>query len=85
MVFFRVNPENDNWKAYNVWGVTATEVEVDVLTGEMYIVRTDLLQDAGLATNPNVRLLFFKLTKLAYFNTSQYGGTWGLGCFPLFI
>ena len=37
--------------------MTATEVEVDVLTGEMYIVRTDLLQDAGLATNPNVRLL----------------------------
>merc|ERR1712080_328907 len=51
---YMVNPENDNWGAYNIWGVTATEVEVDVLTGEMFFVRTDILQDAGLATNPNV-------------------------------
>jgi len=39
---------------YHVWGACVTEVEVDVLTGEMRIVRSDLLEDAGLATSPQV-------------------------------
>lgn len=39
---------------YHVWGAGVTEVEVDVLTGEMYIVRSDLIEDAGLSTSPQV-------------------------------
>ena len=33
--------------AYNTYGVTCTEVELDVLTGEREIVRTDILNDCG--------------------------------------
>ena len=44
----------DNYTGYNVWAVGVTEVEVDVLTGEMYVVRADLLEDAGLSTSPLV-------------------------------
>ena len=31
-----------------------TEVEVDILTGEHHVIRADILEDAGLATNPIV-------------------------------
>merc|ERR1712198_131226 len=39
----------NNYLGYNVWGVNVIEVEVDILTGEMYTVRADVLQDAGLS------------------------------------
>ena len=42
-------------KMYNIWGAVISEVEVDVLTGEMYVRRTDLLEDAGLSTSPQVK------------------------------
>lgn len=32
---------------YNTYGVTCTEVELDVLTGERQISRTDILYDCG--------------------------------------
>ena len=37
-----------------MWGAGITEVEVDILTGQMFVVRTDLLEDAGLSTSPVV-------------------------------
>merc|ERR1712227_941486 len=46
--------EKDKYYGYQVWGVAVTEVEVDILTGEMRTVRTDLLEDAGLSTSPIV-------------------------------
>ena len=42
----------DNYMGYNVWAVGVTEVEVDILTGEMRTVRVDLVEDAGLSTSP---------------------------------
>merc|ERR1711973_685076 len=44
----------NNYLGYNVWGVNVIEVEVDILTGEMYTVRADVLQDAGLSSSPIV-------------------------------
>jgi len=44
----------DNFLGYSIWGVAVTEVEVDILTGEMFIVRADVLEDAGLSTSPQV-------------------------------
>ena len=37
-----------------MWGAVATEVEVDVLTGEMNIRRTDLVEDTGSAISPEI-------------------------------
>merc|ERR1712192_215743 len=46
--------EKDKYYGYQVWGVVVTKVEVDILTGEMRTVRTDLVEDAGLSTSPIV-------------------------------
>ena len=50
----RFEGKKDNYPGYSIWGVAITEVEVDILTGEMYIVRSDVLEDAGLSTSPIV-------------------------------
>ncbi len=39
---------------YYAFGMAATEVEVDVLTGEFQILRTDILHDVGNSLNPNI-------------------------------
>ena len=49
--------KKDKFAGYQVWGVGITEVEVDILTGEMFIVRSDVLEDAGLSTSPQVSYL----------------------------
>jgi xanthine dehydrogenase/oxidase len=38
--------------AYFAYGVSASEVEIDVLTGETVILRSDVLYDAGRSLNP---------------------------------
>jgi indole-3-acetaldehyde oxidase len=40
--------------AYHNFGAAASEVEVDVLTGETTIVRTDILYDCGKSLNPAI-------------------------------
>lgn len=44
----------DSVKNYNIYGVTFTEVEVDVLTGLAQINRVDLLEDTGESMSPEV-------------------------------
>ncbi|XP_073232045.1 xanthine dehydrogenase/oxidase-like [Porites lutea] len=44
-------PPSDTY-TYNTYGVTCTEVEVNVLTGERQILRTDILNDCGESKNP---------------------------------
>jgi len=39
---------------YNNYGVAASEVELDVLTGEVELTRTDMLYDCGKSLNPAV-------------------------------
>jgi xanthine dehydrogenase/oxidase len=39
---------------YFSYGVTCTEVEVDVLTGEHEIIRSDILYDCGESMNPEI-------------------------------
>ena len=52
---FRFEGKKDDYNGYSIWGVAITEVEVDILTGEMFIVRADITEDAGLSTSPLVR------------------------------
>ncbi|EZA57182.1 Xanthine dehydrogenase [Ooceraea biroi] len=48
-------PEHDSTlKPYPIYGVTITEVEVDLLTGQHIISRVDLMEDAGTSLNPEV-------------------------------
>ncbi|CAG7825616.1 unnamed protein product [Allacma fusca] len=39
---------------YDVWGLTATEVEIDCLTGEYKVIRVDLIEDAGKSISPDI-------------------------------
>ena len=45
--FFRSKNVTPTYEAYNTYGVTCTEIELDVLTGEREILRTDILNDCG--------------------------------------
>ncbi|KAL4224843.1 hypothetical protein ACF0H5_015539 [Mactra antiquata] len=45
-------PHSDGHYKYNSYGVTCTEVELDVLTGEHEITRVDILFDCGESINP---------------------------------
>jgi xanthine dehydrogenase molybdopterin-binding subunit B len=39
---------------YRIWGAALTEVELDVLTGQWRVLRTDIYQDNGSQLNPAV-------------------------------
>ena len=54
LVLARFEVQKDHYTGYNVWGAGISEVEVDILTGQMFVVRTDILEDAGLSTSPVV-------------------------------
>ena len=43
----RINMRTDEESAYQSYGVNCTEIEVDVLTGEVEVVRSDILFDCG--------------------------------------
>jgi xanthine dehydrogenase/oxidase len=55
-----VTPPTGNGPAnpfyYFTWSAACSEVEIDVLTGEFEVVRTDILYDAGLSLNPYLDL-----------------------------
>jgi len=40
------------WSDYFVWGASSSEVEIDVLTGEVNVLRADVLFDCGESMNP---------------------------------
>ena len=40
--------------AYHVYGAGCSEVEVDCLTGDFTVLRTDIVQDAGDSLNPAI-------------------------------
>ncbi|CAH1396596.1 unnamed protein product [Nezara viridula] len=46
--------QDEEIKSYCAYGVAVTEVELDVLTGQYQILRTDILQDAGESINPEI-------------------------------
>ena len=54
--YYTLNPNlNDLMPAsYHCYGAAATEVEVDCLTGDHRIIRTDIVMDVGDSLNPAV-------------------------------
>ncbi|CAL8096700.1 unnamed protein product [Orchesella dallaii] len=44
----------DDIKGYDVWVLNVTELEIDVLTGEYKIIRTDIYEDVGKSMSPGV-------------------------------
>ncbi|RZC34943.1 indole-3-acetaldehyde oxidase-like, partial [Asbolus verrucosus] len=47
-------PKEPGIENYNIYGVCAAEIELDVLTGQHLLIRVDLLEDAGTSTNPSI-------------------------------
>ncbi|XP_075976602.1 uncharacterized protein LOC142976904 isoform X2 [Anticarsia gemmatalis] len=47
---------NDNLVGYDVYGMCAAEVELDVLTGNHIIRRLDILEDTGVSMSPEIDL-----------------------------
>jgi xanthine dehydrogenase/oxidase len=46
--------ENGKFFAYFTYSFSISEVEIDVLTGEFSVIRTDLLYDSGKSSNPAI-------------------------------
>ena len=51
--FFSVCEETEHLYVYNAYGAAVSEVELDVLTGEVQILRVDILYDCGQRYNEN--------------------------------
>ncbi|KAJ0176238.1 hypothetical protein K1T71_008412 [Dendrolimus kikuchii] len=45
---------NEDVKPYDIYGVVALEVEVDILTGNHDVLRVDLLEDTGRSLSPQI-------------------------------
>ena len=67
-VFCRSNPKAE-MRDYDLHAVVATEVELDVLTGEKNVRRVDLLQDVGDSTSPWVN---FSTVLISLFNRINF-------------
>lgn len=52
--YYRYSPKQKDLKSYTIYGVCATEVEVDILTGVYQILRADILEDTGNSMSPNI-------------------------------
>ncbi|XP_058120344.1 xanthine dehydrogenase/oxidase-like isoform X1 [Anopheles ziemanni] len=44
----------EDLQAYIIWGLTCTELEIDVLTGNVQLLRVDILEDTGESLSPGI-------------------------------
>ncbi|KAJ8687934.1 hypothetical protein QAD02_023729 [Eretmocerus hayati] len=51
---FMFQPDQEDIKPYDIYGVTVAEVEIDVLTGQHLIRRVDIVEDTGVSLNPSI-------------------------------
>ncbi|KAJ8955360.1 hypothetical protein NQ318_003457 [Aromia moschata] len=48
------SPKDPELKLYDIYGVCASEIELDVLTGQHQVLRVDLLEDVGDSMSPEI-------------------------------
>ncbi|XP_017888813.1 xanthine dehydrogenase/oxidase-like isoform X2 [Ceratina calcarata] len=53
---YMYSTDDQDLKAYPIYGVAITEVQIDVLTGQHVVERVDILEDCGRSMNPEVDL-----------------------------
>lgn len=51
---YLTSPNDPRLVNYSIFGIAVTEVEVDILTGSKWIIRTDIFEDAGRTMNPAI-------------------------------
>lgn len=51
-LFSRQIHKQGDLEGYDVWGMSCTEMEVDILTGKWQITRADILEDTGESLSP---------------------------------
>lgn len=54
IILSRTKKHEPNIAPYNIYGVCAAEIELDVLTGQYEISRVDLLEDVGDSMSPEI-------------------------------
>lgn len=65
--------KEDDLKIYKIYGVSAAEIEIDVLTGSLQLRRVDILEDTGESLSPSVdigqviTLIVFDLRNIVYY------------------
>lgn len=64
--FYMMNDKEKDLENYSAFAVTIMEIELDVLTGRHEILRVDILEDAGLSTNPKVDVGQVGITNYKY-------------------
>ncbi|KAJ8736260.1 hypothetical protein PYW08_006916 [Mythimna loreyi] len=51
---YLTSPNDPRLVNYSIFGISVTEVEVDILTGSKWIVRADIFEDVGRSMNPAI-------------------------------
>lgn len=67
--------ETEHLYAYNAYGAAVSEVEVDVLTGEVQILRVDILYDCGQRYNSSCLGVTSEL-RMSKIRTPRYIKAW---------
>lgn len=48
----QASPSESPYQSYQIYGTCATEIEMDILTGQHEVKRMDIIEDTGDSTNP---------------------------------
>ena len=70
---YMTSPNDPRLVNYSIFGIAVTEVEVDILTGSKWIVRTDIFEDAGRTLNPAIDVGQVRSLDIDLFRRRMFG------------